>query len=133
MLAATASPVKVDGRAEQCPCCGGPAAPDHQCDVVPEEVEELLGEKPSLPGEEPYVLEVECAREEHDQDPHTLWCCTIVPPNIDPRLPVPAPARVYHPNYKCIGKLMPDYSTASSSTYNLLVNGEMIPCECFAH
>jgi hypothetical protein len=25
------SPVKVDGRAEACPCCGGTATPDHQC------------------------------------------------------------------------------------------------------
>jgi hypothetical protein len=48
VLAATASPVKGDGRAEQCPCCGGPAAPDHQCDVVLEEVEELPGGEPDL-------------------------------------------------------------------------------------
>jgi hypothetical protein len=39
VFVAAASPVKTDGRAEQCPCCGVPVAPDHQCDVTPEEAD----------------------------------------------------------------------------------------------
>jgi hypothetical protein len=126
------TPITGDYREEQCSVCSGAASPDHQCGAafVAEEELQQLGEEPD-PSEEPYVLEVECARDEHD--PHTLWCCTVVSPHCDPKLPVPAPARVYHPNYKCIGLLSLDHSDVSSSSYGLTVNGEMDYLECFSH
>jgi hypothetical protein len=134
--AAKVSPVKVDGRREECPCCGGVAALDHQCGATSLELqsgeleEEVLGE---LPGVEPYVLEVNCSGEGR----HTpgagppYWCCELVVPYMDPKLPVLAPPRVYHPYYQAIGYLSPERSDMNSSCYIFTIDGRESCEECF--
>jgi hypothetical protein len=137
--AAKVSPVKVDSRAEECPCCGGVVALDHQCGAafMGLQVEELREEEVSgeVPGDEPYVLEVNCSKEgRHKPDAGPpWWCCELVMPSMDPKLPVPAPPRVFHPYYNAIGYLLPEQSDLNSSCYLFTIDGRESCEECFAH
>jgi hypothetical protein len=134
--AAKVSPVKVDSRAEECPCCGGVGALDHQGGAASMELQgkkelRLLDEKIVESNDsaiEPYQLHVQCKR----LGKHTpgFFCCKI----LEEDFPIPPPPSVHHPTLG-LGHLstVKGHCDATSSTYGFSVQGKMHYEECFTN